>query len=287
MLGACCVCAHQEKRALATLETRQFTHRRGQKNPLFGPLDEDGRRRLLEQELVGEFETRPRLTSSGVPLRVTDLHAANNVDSNEVGAVRESRSQVGCACARSLNASKLPVRRLVEELRLRSLLPPPDRRGKKDLVPMLSSVLAEEGRCGGVVAGRCACADDGVPCHENVCGCCAKGVNRCNNPAGVYQYDGAGTKAYVRALVTDPSSIASAEADDPRDHDGGCGNTSGAAAPKGKDGALVPGKGGKGKKKGATNGVAGHGSGRKGTPGTGGGKSSSKKRRKRRSSSNA
>lgn len=84
----------QEDQLRCTLETRQFTYRAGESNPLFGPLDEDGRRAVLQRDLVGELEVRPRLTSSGVPVREVDLIAANNHEANEVGAVRSTRARV-------------------------------------------------------------------------------------------------------------------------------------------------------------------------------------------------
>lgn len=144
-------------RAASTSETRQLCHRAGPRNPLFDVMPEPQRKQLLLAAASGTQDVARE-----------NLEAGTHLD-----ALRCARAEVGCRCA-PLVASKLPVKRLKSELRLRGLS---DAGDKAALAQRLALATSGAPLC----STGCSCAAAGVGCHFDVCRCeCGK---RCANPA--------------------------------------------------------------------------------------------------------
>jgi len=189
------------------LETRQFDYKSpGEKNPLFGPLDERRRKLVLiqaleqgeggkeEEGLCGSPRKMGMETSAYLNL-YNAMEEQEEARSNELDELRASRKKIGCSCHHTSKApDKLSLKKLKEELHRRHLSAPGT--DKAILVEQLKEVLKDERLCnaeGGPV--ECECLTAGVPCHADVCGCCAGkkpgrgvgggGVGRVRIPRGI------------------------------------------------------------------------------------------------------
>ena len=177
---------------IATGETRQFDFKSsGDRNPIFGPLREQERKQVLVKALLhGPLSSSSSsagaaegdgascsisISSSpaaGSPLRqAAALEEQEQQRCEELDALRASRRRIGCSCHQSKDPSKLSLKRLKEELHHRHLSAPGTDKAK--LVEMLKQALSAERLCSEAAPQACECFEAGVPCHADVCGCCA------------------------------------------------------------------------------------------------------------------
>lgn len=212
----------------AELETRQFTHRKGvPKNPLFEPLNEKERRRILVQALSASASASDGAAgdgkghgheSAGMPHRRGSARAAdaaqhqNSREAEDLAALRRHRSaESGCSCK---PPAKMTASQLKNEIRARTGRS--IKAGKK--VALLEKLVAElpggedalHSTCTPMPAGAgrdfkrfshvCECAAAGVACHQDVCHCAATGG--CANPAGCYKYSKSTVLAHVRSMIS-------------------------------------------------------------------------------------
>jgi hypothetical protein len=141
---------------------------------------------------------------------------------NELEGLRLSRSEVGCSCHRetkfldhfdpsntNLNLNKIMSdRKLREEMRKRHLLTTEEKScskklaadDKRDMMARLKVAMEQEPCCR---PGECECANAGIACHADVCGCCS-GQKRseapctascCGNAHGINLVDVIGIRA--------------------------------------------------------------------------------------------
>lgn len=206
----------------AGLETRQFDYRpSGEKNPLFGPLDERLRKQALLQALESaspsdEEAMLPNLSSSPRTGGAAYLHKCQALEeqetqrSLELDDLRASRKRIGCSCHQSKAPDKLSLKKLKEELHRRHQSAPGTDKGK--LAEQLKEVMRDEKLCSDGAPDECECFVAGVPCHADVCGCCAgkkgtgggggKGHHDCQNPLGNFLYQEASVRGHRFRYLT-------------------------------------------------------------------------------------
>lgn len=204
------------------LETRQYDYRKGQRNPLFKSLSEGYRQDILLAALDPDHshdchakEKRGRKHSSqrrrtrglsqadlkemrdnpsGITIEMEIDHEITLLR-NELEAIRDHRSSVGCTCRKLKKINKLSDRRLRDELRKRHL---PTSGKKNELCDRLNAAIEKEPCC----SKTCPCVQEGINCQADLCSCwhgdkkqtsdpdlisrCAK---RCGNQFGMYIYD--------------------------------------------------------------------------------------------------
>ena len=171
------------------LESRQWSHVGSRDNPLFRRLSERQRQELFTHHAG----------------RRADILEANAQDAEVLEDLRESRSRnVGCGCTpTSRNAKRMTVKQLRDGLAARSVPVPPGC-AKGDLMQLFRSATADECLClsprfldPADRASACPCAASGVGCHSDVCRC----GSACENPNGVYRYDGPSVKTHRAAVL--------------------------------------------------------------------------------------
>lgn len=133
----------------------------------------------------------------------------------ELDDLRASRKRIGCSCHQSKAPDKLSLKRLKEELHRRHLSAPGTDKGK--LAEMLKQALSEERLCSAQAPDACECFEAGVPCHADVCGCCAhkKGGGGgdghhhlgCHNPVGNFVYKEGAVHGYRGRFVSARSAL--------------------------------------------------------------------------------
>jgi hypothetical protein len=144
-------------------------------------------------------------------------HPTTQLRCQELDELRASRKRIGCSCHQSKPPDKLSLKRLKEELHRRHLSAPGNDKGK--LAELLKQALADERLCSAQAADACECFQAGVPCHADVCGCCAhkKGgagaaggaggaTGRphlgCHNPVGNFVYKEGAVQGYRGRFVS-------------------------------------------------------------------------------------
>ena len=219
------------------LESRQYDYKAPEeRNPLFGPMEERRRKLTLLQALesMGEEGSgggkevssdslssspcgSPRKTTLAASLYLSRYQAWEEQEearSRELDELRASRKQIGCSCHHTAKApEKLSLKKLKEELHRRHLSAPGT--DKARLLEMLKEALQKEKLCsGGEGPDACECFIAGVPCHADVCGCCAgkrgkgggsgggKSHHDCRNPVGNFLYEEASVRGHRFEYLT-------------------------------------------------------------------------------------
>uniref|UniRef100_A0A7S4SCU6 Cysteine/serine-rich nuclear protein N-terminal domain-containing protein n=1 Tax=Ditylum brightwellii TaxID=49249 RepID=A0A7S4SCU6_9STRA len=160
----------------STLETRQFDYKKvldpstnSTKNPLFGPLHEDQREKILSKHLH-------HLTSCSI------RHVRNELEQIRVHRSHEGGNQ-GCTCRKihvhlpsatnnshkkSKHHRRMPERKLKEELRKRSLYSSKHNCTRDELEQQLYDAVQNEPCCWN---DDCPCVKSGIGCQADTCSC--------------------------------------------------------------------------------------------------------------------
>ena len=157
---------------LDALETRQCDYNARFRNALFEPMTEEERLVALGPLLTAAKNNAKVATGSSQSQIIADLN-------KDVQNIRASRDTTGCSC-KALKLDKLSVGRMKTELcRAGTDKEEVEKLTKADLIERVREVIQHSCLC----TENCECAQMGVQCSAEVCGCLKHG-KKCANPAG-------------------------------------------------------------------------------------------------------
>lgn len=200
--------AHQYPRQL--FETRQFDYKRGSKNTLFVPTEENHRIRLLKSLPITENHTE------------NSQHLLQDVN-KELKSIISERGTSGCSC-KHIKVDKLSVTKMKAELlshgskiQYMGSSKDIDALSKAELSSLVREVVKHCSLC---IDNSCECVALGIPCSAQLCGCMRGGHGKaghaqsCENPSGKDQFDGDRVSEYRRrvlfAVTKEEGDVASA-----------------------------------------------------------------------------